>query len=104
MSQWSDIISTVKKINREVIIIDGDKTFVVMDLAKYDELLSKEDILDMNEDEFLNEINRQVAVWKLNHEQDQETAVASSIETANDKEYQKDKNSDDDTFYIEPVE
>ena len=104
MSQWSDIIGTVKKVNREVIIIDGDETFVVMNLAKYDELLSKEDILDMNEDEFLNEINRQVAVWKSNNEQNQETAVAASIETADKDEYQTNKNSDDDTFYIEPVE
>ncbi len=104
MSNWTDIIKTIKKVNQEVIVIDGEETLVVMPFKRFNALLDdRNKIRQMNEEEFLNEINRQVAIWRANQEETVELPLSAASEAVNGQIDQVD-NIDNDTFYIEPVE
>lgn len=51
----------------------GEEAFVVMSLAEYERLaLRKSDVAALTEDELLDKINRDIAVWKSQQEEDQE--------------------------------
>lgn len=104
MSNWTDIIKTVKKVNQEVIVMDGEETLVVMSLKRFNALLdNRNEIRQMSEEEFLNEINRQVAIWRANQEETGEAPFSDPSEVVASQDNKVD-NDDNDTFYIEPVE
>jgi PHD/YefM family antitoxin component YafN of YafNO toxin-antitoxin module len=51
---------------------DSDGAYVVMSLAQYERMaMAKQDFTDLSEDQFLDKINRDIAVWKSQQEQDQ---------------------------------
>ncbi len=106
MSNWQKLKNTAKKVNREVIVMDDDGVWVVMPLDRYNDLLDAskgKDLKQLSKEEFLQEINRQIAEWRASQSEQMEIDISIS----------KDKDSGiddlqagqgDDMFYIEPVE
>jgi hypothetical protein len=97
--KWNNIISTLKKIGRELVIMDQTDTYVLMTLKRFNELVDQEkDVRHLSEDELIKQINRQVADWRASQED-----ITASTNSENTLKIDK-TNNDDDTFYIEPVE
>ena len=91
-------------------MVDDDHILVVMTLARYDELLSKEqDIKQLSKEEFLEKINREIAQC---HASQAETGeILLSVEEKSKVKADKDASlsdladgEEDDTFYVEPVD
>lgn len=94
--EWNNIISTLKKIGRELVIIDQSDTYVLMSLKRFNELVDQsKDVRNLSEDELIKQINQQVADWRASQE-----VVPDQINPQNKLK----TDVDDDTFYIEPVE
>ena len=94
--EWQKIISLYKKIKHELIIMDKDDTYVVMNLSQFNSLLDQgKDVRQMSEDELINQINQQVADWRAS----QDTTTEQIDPKIEEKSVR-----DDDTFYIEPLE
>ncbi len=93
---WHNIITTLKKIGRELVVMDQSDTYVLMTLERFNELVDQgKDVRHLSEEELIQQINQQVADWRANQDQWSD-AVKSEKPLKTDL--------DDDTFYIEPVE
>lgn len=94
--EWHNIISTLKKVGRELVIMDQTDSYVLMNLKRFNELLDQgKDVRHLSEDELIKQINRQVADWRASQEVlPEQTNLENTLKT----------DVDDDTFYIEPVE
>ncbi len=97
--EWQNIISTLKKIGHELVIMDKEDTYVLMPFKRYDELLnSQRDIKQMSEEELIQNINQQVADWRVSQQQiEQESEINLADKSVSSAD-------NDDMFYIEPVE
>ncbi|MFH0780127.1 MAG: hypothetical protein V1928_04740 [Parcubacteria group bacterium] len=98
-STWSKICDLIGKTGDRCIIADGDDIFVAMGLNSYEKLVfGKSEVKGLTEDELLDKMNRDIAVWQsANREEDKnETA---DFEIAEDED-----DEDADQYYIEPVE
>jgi hypothetical protein len=92
--QWNDIIRTLRQIGHEVVIMDAEKTYVVMPIERFNELLdTHKQVRHLSEEELVEEINRQVAEWRAGQE----------IFTSEPEQKVMEVKNDEDTFYIEPV-
>ncbi len=108
-NSWRQIKKAALKTGREAIVVDDDHILVVMTLARYDELLAKEqDIKQLSKEEFLEKINREIAKWHASQAEAEEIMI--SVEEKG--KVKADKNAslsgsenqeEDDTFYVEPV-
>lgn len=98
MTNWQDIVNVLRKIGQQIVVMDQDSTYVVMDLDRYNQLLDgRRDVSQLSEEEFLNEINRQVAEWRAGQDTEKDYDLPPGPQpAASDRE--------DDTFYIEPIE
>lgn len=94
--EWHNIISTLKKVGRELVIMDQTDSYVLMNLKRFNELVDQgKDVRHLSEDELIKQINRQVADWRASQEVlPEQTNLENTLKT----------DVDDDTFYIEPVE
>ncbi|PIR13027.1 hypothetical protein COV49_03625 [Candidatus Falkowbacteria bacterium CG11_big_fil_rev_8_21_14_0_20_39_10] len=67
-NQLQKAINLSKKTGDRVIVVDSagsDSAFVVMGLDEYEKLvLGKSEVRDLTEDELLDKINRDIAIWK----------------------------------------
>jgi len=77
-NQLKKAISIAKKTGDRLIVNDlsrGDSAFVVMSLDEYEKLVTeKSEVRGLTEDELLDKINRDIAIWKS--EQDTENFLA----------------------------
>lgn len=111
--QLNRIINLIKKTGDKLVVLDQttEASFILMDLKDYEKLiLAKSEVKDLTEDELLDKINRDIAIWKVNQSE------ASDIELDNISSYDKIKknqndqasqissSSKEDKFYIEPEE
>lgn len=71
-NQLKKVLNLAKKTGDRVIVFDqddSDNTYVVMSLADYEKLaIGKSEVRDLTEDELLDKINRDIAVWKSEQE------------------------------------
>ncbi|MBI4812493.1 hypothetical protein HY798_03605 [Candidatus Falkowbacteria bacterium] len=71
-NQLQRIINLAKKTGDRVIVFSASKpddAYVVMDLDQYEKLaVGKSDLHNLTEDELLDKINRDVAIWKSEHD------------------------------------
>ena len=84
MTNFQKITSLIKKTGDKLLILDekGDPGYIMMSLSAYNGLiLAKSDVGGLTEDEFLDKINRDIAIWKDNQGSDY-----SSVEQCNFKE------------------
>lgn len=99
--------------DKVIVLSETNEPFVVMTVKEYESLLhGATDINKLTEDELLDKINRDIAVWKASQE---ETASdydldQFKIDALKKPEIQAEpkieaiKAEEDDKFYIEPVD
>ncbi len=108
-NSWQQIKKAALKTGREAIVVDGDHILVVMTLARYDELLSKEqDVKQLSKEELLEKINRQIAEWHASQTETDESMAATEKKSRTNLGQSShlqdlEKGDDDEAFYIEPV-
>jgi hypothetical protein len=67
MANLDKIVNLIKKTGDKAIILDhnGDPSYVVMTLGSYEQLiLGRSGVQGLTEDELLDKINREIAIWK----------------------------------------
>ncbi len=71
-SKLQKAINLVKKTGDRIIVFDSAKTsnpYVVMDLNEYEKLIiGRSEVRGLTEDELLDKINRDIAIWKSEQE------------------------------------
>ncbi|MBU0636809.1 MAG: hypothetical protein ABH818_02840 [Patescibacteria group bacterium] len=75
-NQLQRVINLVRKTGDKLVVFDSAKTedtCVVLTLKDYENLiLGKSEVKNLTEDELLDKINRDIAIWKSDQEFDQE--------------------------------
>ena len=107
MNNWQELKNTTKKLNREVIVMDDDGVWVLMPLDRYNSLLDggrSKDLKRLSKEEFLQEINRQIAEWRASQNEQMEIDISVSNNNQRNNPDDLGLKQDDDMFYIEPVE
>jgi len=121
MPNLQKLVNLLKKTGDKAIIMDetGEPGYVIMTVADYEELiLGKSGVSDLTEDELLDKINHDIAIWKDNQELrelsvDQynfakdlgDYADDSNLSNLNDNQAGRPANiADEDRYYFEPVE
>lgn len=72
MSQLQRVINLIKKTGDKALILDenGNPSYVIMSVFDYESLiLGKSEVRGLTEEELLAKINREIAIWKQNQEQ-----------------------------------
>jgi len=69
-NQLQQVIDLIEKTGDKAIVLDGNKpAYVLMGLGDYERLiLGKSEVQGLTEDELLDKINREIAVWKSEQE------------------------------------
>ncbi len=99
---WKQVLSLVKKTGDRCIVLDerSEGAYVVMGLDSYEKLVSQESpVSNLTEAELLDKINRDIALWQSTQDIDSELQ-----EDCLDGEVLSGDSSEDDRYYIEPVE
>ncbi len=77
--QLQKAINLVKKTGDRLIVFDSSKpenVFVIMSLKDYENLvLGKSEVRGLTEDELLDKINRDIAIWKSEQNLDEDTGA-----------------------------
>ncbi|MFA6228453.1 MAG: hypothetical protein WC668_04720 [Patescibacteria group bacterium] len=116
MPNLTKLVNLLKKTGDKAIVLDehGEPGYVIMTVADYEDLiLGKSGVSGLTEDELLDKINRDIAIWKDNQEL-RELSVdqynfARDIGVVPDEEIlsefsQNDRDiQDEDRYYFEPV-
>jgi len=66
------VFNLINKTGDRCIVLsqDSDEAYVVMSLAEYERMtLGKADVSELSEDELLDKINRDIAIWKSQQDQ-----------------------------------
>lgn len=103
--QLKQIIDLIKKTGDRLVILDQKGAgFVMMDVKDYEKLiLAKSEVKDLTEDELLDKINRDIAIWKANQSQEAELdKMVDYDKMEKTQDSQSDSSSEEDKFYIEP--
>ncbi|MDD4332741.1 MAG: hypothetical protein PHT51_01375 [Patescibacteria group bacterium] len=93
-NQLEKAISLVKKTGDRIIVVNGantDDIFVVISLDEYEKLtIGKSEVRGLTEDELLDKINRDIAIWKSEQKNDNwevKKFTAPRIESEDDDLY-----------------
>ncbi len=126
-NQLQKIINFSRKTGDRVIVFsqdNPDESYVVMKLEEYEELVNNNGVQGLTEEELLDKINRDIAIWKNENSQEDrshedilgkrfsgsvdENVEFSELENLQDEsdedEYEDDYDLDNDTFYYEDVD
>lgn len=101
-NKWEKVLSLIKKTGDRCIIFDEtrEELFVVMELGQYENLIfKKSDVRDLTEDELLDKINRDIAIWQTNKDDDRDCDFFEKLEEKEDVLAE-----DDERYYLETVE
>jgi len=99
------ITNLIKKTGDRFIVADekGDPKFVIMDISEYEKLvLCKSDVSDLTEDELLDKINRDIAIWQI--EQKEEEITDSVEDFVENVEGDLSEEDEEEKYYFEPVD
>jgi len=99
-TDWDKLIKIVDRTADKVIFFSGDQSYVIMPLDQYEASLQQSPESGvLTEQELIDKINRDIAMWRaqtaVEHEQEVADSVAEEADEATDQ--------DDDDFHIEPV-
>lgn len=94
------IMELIKKTGDRFVVLDNDSSsaFVILSLREYQRLaLDQNEVKDLTEEELLNKINRDIAVWKSSQEEnllgDEPVSFIDDLEDLSE-----------DKYYFEPLE
>ncbi|MDD5341607.1 MAG: hypothetical protein PHC97_04210 [Patescibacteria group bacterium] len=97
MKNFKKILELISKTGDRFIFEDEDRAFVVISAQEYENLVIKNsEIKDLSEQELLNKINKDIAVWRdLQKMQEAEDNLPNLAED-------KEKIEEEDQYYFEP--
>lgn len=116
---FSKIIDLVKKTGDTCIVLDaaGEPAYVLLPFGMYERLAAgKADVTGMTEDQLLEKINRDIALWKSNNQETENTddwlLDVSSVESEvknTDKSLNKanlkvSERNENQQYYFEPID
>jgi PHD/YefM family antitoxin component YafN of YafNO toxin-antitoxin module len=84
-SQLNKVLNLVKRTGDKVVILDNesDNAMVMMGLDAYEKILNNQDsIEDLSEEQLLERINRDIAIWRSYNEKENEAHVSSESDDA----------------------
>ncbi len=107
-SNLQKVFEIIKKTGDRCIVIDNPhgSVYVVMTLDDYEALIQRKgEIANLSEKEFLEKINRDIALWKSAQENDifEDWELVVPKKNINDANLQKD-NDKEDVYYFEPID
>jgi PHD/YefM family antitoxin component YafN of YafNO toxin-antitoxin module len=105
--QSKQIFDLIKKTRDKLVVLDQDgSSFVIMDLKEYEKLLlATSEVKDLTENELLDKINRDIAIWKANQSEEAELdkiANYDKMEKTQDELISPEVSAKEERFYIEP--
>ncbi len=102
------IFKLIQQTGDRCIICDpkSDEHFVVMPFSEYERLISSNtsNIRDLTQDEFLDKINRDVAIWKAGQNTENLDWDDKEIVKKEDILEDIEQEENEDKFYLEPLE
>ena len=98
MKNFERILALLKKTGDRYIFEDQNgNVFIILGIEDYENLVLKNSqVKGLSEDELLNKINKDIAVWKSIQEDEQVERVAV--------DFKKQEQKPEDHYYFEPVE
>ncbi len=122
-NQLQKVINFSRKTGDRVIVFDSensDESYVVMNLSEYEKIVEDKGVKSLTEGELLDRINRDIAIWKNQNDQDsrshedilkQRFPGFKEVDLREDNfddidnldDLEDNYNIDDDTFYYEDV-
>lgn len=103
--------------DKVIVLSDNHEPYVVMTVKEYESMLTgPSSVKDLSEDELLDKINRDIAVWKASQEDLDDYSLEDFRVDTLRKDERKPENKDDkstvdkstvsedDKYYIEPVD
>lgn len=110
--QIKKAINLAKKTGDKIIIIDilnPDDIFVIMDLDQYEKIvLGQNEIRSLTENELLDKINRDIAIWKSENDNGKNINYQSSIKNYSEKnwpyKYEDNNMEEENTYYYNEEE
>lgn len=115
--QMDKVLDLASKTGDKVIVLsDNHDPYVVMTVKEYEALLhGPSSVKNLSEDELLSKINRDIAVWKASQDDlDDYSLEDFRVDTLRKEEKDKEKtvntnvdksdHSEEDRYYIEPVD
>jgi len=99
MNNWQRILDLIRKTGDRFILEDDQGNgFVVLNVNDYENLVLKTStVKDLSEEELLNKINKDIAIW-------QSTNEAERLPQNWDELKEKVENIEEDHYYFEPIE
>ena len=125
MSSFKKVTEIIRKTGDKLLILDENDNpgYVIMSISDYERLiLGKSEVKGLTEDEFLDKINRDIAIWKSSQDDDRlpleqrdfREKIGEFIdfqpnyfdfnEDFADSEDDDDSENEEDRYYFEPVE
>ncbi|MDD2806921.1 MAG: hypothetical protein PHW95_00140 [Patescibacteria group bacterium] len=115
------IIELIKKTGDNCVVLDssGNPAYVVLSFDDYKKLVAdKSEIADLTEDELLNKINRDIAIWRVKQQEAEtnnwepieslnlEPKVEPSAEekSLNKANIEEESDRNDEKYYFEPID
>lgn len=116
----SKVIKLIQKTGDKCIILSGDESIAIMNLTDYEKLnFNQTAISQLSQEELLDKINREIAVWRVTHEEEradktlpldfpdkidnnqlnQKNPLKDNLETASPQ-----VNQENDEYLVEPIE
>jgi len=87
-SQFKRIIKLAKRTGDRIIVFDSEnpeEAYAVMNIDEYERIFEKtNDIRDLTEDELLDKINRDIALWKNEQNDDEKVDIEAGEELKNE--------------------
>ncbi len=100
MKNLKRILELIKKTGDRFLFEDekGD-IFVFLKAEDYENMIMKNNpVKDLSEEELLNKINKDIAVWKANQEDEKLLEGWHDLNNSDDDQYEEDQ------YYFEPIE
>tara|TARA_B100001964_G_C13805607_1_gene410726 strand:- start:83 stop:445 length:363 start_codon:yes stop_codon:yes gene_type:complete len=120
MKNFDEVLALASKTGDKVIVVSAEhKPFVLMSMKEYSSILQGySTVNELSEEELLNKINRDIAIWKASQneedkpEEDKDYNLDDfKVENHKKKSIEKsslikkeDNQDEEDKYYIEPVE
>ena len=103
MKDLKKILELLRKTGDRFILEDEKgNIFVVLYVNDYENLILKNsELKNFSEEELLNKINKDIAVWKSTQEDEK---LLDNWQNLNSADNEKIKKEEDDQYYFEPVE
>ena len=97
---WQKIFDLMKRTQERCFVLDNEsqEVYAILKLADYEKLIDrKEEVVDLTEDELLDRINCDIAMWQANQNEDEG-------EDGDEGNGGAKKENKEEEFYLEPVE